>query len=442
MKVLFLSYEVAPIYKFGGLGDVAFALSKALKKKDIDIRVAMPAYRGMPTPEHIPGTHVPMIYGRDSLFSAEGVVGNKKTPEARARAFAYFGKTILNTVKHTGWVPDIIHLNDWHMGFVAFWLKITTDPYYANTKVIFTIHNTSHQGNFPIKLLLEYHKTKDCGLAIEEGEVNFLKLGITNSDIVTTVSETYSKELAAGKFTFGMSELFKKKGITGILNGIDYDVWNSEKNSHLHICFDQKNVTHGKIINKLWLQRKLKLPASGAIPLISMISRLSEQKGFDIVYPTVKKLLDLPVQWIFMGQGSNNIREQLVALEKLAPGKVKMLDRFDEPLAHQVYASSDFFLIPSTFEPCGLTQMISMRYGTLPISSAVGGLADTVKHKVNGFVFKGHSADAFTHATKQALMVWTDARKLYTMRQKAMSEDFSSDKSAKEYIKLYKKILN
>lgn len=447
MKVLFLSYEVAPVYKFGGLGDVAYALPKALSKLGIDVRVGMPAYAGITKIDFLPDTNVALIFAEDALYRAEGIVGVHKNPINRAQAFAYFAKDILQTVKKSGWVPDIIHLNDWHTGLVAWWLKVHPDDYFAHTKILFTAHNTRHNGSFPIFYLLSEPKTRDMGQLLQKNNrktFSFLRRSIVFSDWVSTVSEHFCFEIKHHRFGFGVGKELRSRGerFVGILNGIDYDIWNAHSDPYIAQKFTSATVSEGKAANKLWLQKKVGLPTQAEIPLLSMVARLAWQKGFDITVPVLRKLLlgKAKMQIVFLGEGDALIGKKVKQLADDFPQQVKFFNTYSEELAHQLYAGSDFFLVPSIYEPCGLTQMISMEYATIPISSAVGGLADTVVDGQSGFVFHGHNKLALERTIKRALEAWQDAQKIDGLRRHILEEDFSSRKSAQVYQQLYKRI--
>jgi len=448
MRVLFVSYEVAPLYKFGGLGDIAFSLPKALENLGVDIRVGMPAYHEMSTPALLPGTNVPMLYARDHLFQKPGIIGIHKIPNHRAQAYAYFAQKILSEVKKVQFIPDIIHLNDWHTALIAFLLKMQPDPYFAKTRILLTIHNTRHQGKFPIKFLLENPQTRSTGLLLAKHgrkNVNYLRRGIIHADWITTVSTYFAREIIHSQFGFGMTAYIQAKAnhFQGILNGIDYDQWNTSTAKHIHTTYSVASVKVGKEANKQWLQEKVHLPIVSEVPLYAMIARLSWQKGFRILTPVLEELLEKrALQVVVLGQGAGYIAESLKHLTERFPRKMVFLNTYSESYAQRIYAGSDFFLVPSVFEPCGLTQMIAMRYGTLPLTTAVGGLADTVTHGKTGFVFHGHNQRALKNMMLTSLdLFWNEKELLQKMRTQAMRKDFSSRKSARAYLKLYQKML-
>ena len=475
MKVLFCSYEVAPFYKKGGLGDVAGSLPKALKKLGVDISVVMPEYKLKTNPPAggeklkitdkkfkiefdgreekveiwesvLPGSEVP-IYLLENEKYLSGLKEGKKCLEQ----FAFFSKAIMEFTRYTLQVTryrfDLIHLNDWHTSLAPLLIKLQKIPNKPVT--LLTIHNLSHQGVAPLNILPSLGISKESSRVLSwdaaDGNVEVLIEGIIHSAIVNTVSPTYAKEILNPKFSGRTGEILKgKEGrIYGILNGIDYDVWNPEADKLINFQFSIFNFQKGKRENKIVLQKELGLAVDEKTPLLAFIGRLAgKQKGLDILYEALIKLLPKEkFQFVLLGTGSREWEEKFRKLTKKEK-QVAAVIRFDESLAHRIYAGADFVLVPSKFEPCGLIQMIAMRYGTLPIVRKTGGLADTVKDGVNGFVFEEYSSKALVKCIEQVLCKFEIRNsKFEIMINRAMSEDFSWESSAKEYLKLYKKAL-
>ncbi len=438
MKVLFVSYEVSPIYKRGGLGDVAGTLPKILKSSGVDIRIGMPAYEGVAHPHMLPGTQIPMIYVDDPVVA--NVQKEKKIPAKASVGFAFFCQEILKKTKKLGFQPDIIHINDWHTGLIPFLLHAQPDPFFARTRVLLTIHNTKYQGIFRIKYLLDHPKTVGIGNLLYEPHktyVNYLRTGVQEADYISTVSPHFASEIRHKKFGFGVGGPIRKRRrkFVGILNGIDYDEWNPKTDQYID-SFDAKTLTVGKAQAKLALQREVGFGDDLSLPVFGMVARIVQQKGFDILIPVLEKLRGKSVRIVILGSGQKNISS---ILEKIAQKYSNYAVRitYDEKLAHHIYAGSDFFLVPSIFEPCGLTQMIAMAYGTIPVVSRVGGLVDTVDDGKTGFLLKHHSEAGLVEAISCATDVYADSEKLITMRRVCMSQKFSWEKSAKAYLNLY-----
>ena len=445
MKVLYLSFEVAPIYKTGGLGDVAGSLPKALKKIGVDMSVSMPLYKEIQNASYLPGTKIPLIMCGLPYFSTTYLSPEGSKDMHFALMYAQYAQLVLDTVKKQGQKYDIIHLNDWHPSFVPFLLKTQKDDFFASTKTILTIHNPAYQGSFPVSFFSHNKETAQLidMLSVSDDKVNFLATGITYADWITTVSPHFAQELESGKNHFGLHKILHKRRrqFGGILNGIDYDLFNRASDQYIHKSYGVDDVAQGKMKNKVWLQKKLKLDANPACALFGVVSRLDRQKGFDILAQIMKSLVKQDVQFVVQGTGDPKITKLLERAAKMHKGKVLFVNEFNEELAHQIYAASDFFLIPSVFEPCGLTQMIAMTYGAIPIAANVGGLHDTITDGQTGFLFKKHTVADFLEACERALDYWHDPVALHYIRQRCLKQDFSWDKSAKEYKRLYKKVI-
>lgn len=448
MKVLFVSFEVAPIYKFGGLGDVAGSLPKALQKLGIESRVYMPRYKAITPVSHLPESVVPLMYARNELFLRSGIIGNNKNPRNRVIAFTYFSYKVIDDIRRSGFIPDILHLNEWHAGLAPYLLKEKeSDPRLKRIKVIVTIHNSLYQGIFLIEDILSHPLTHEIGTYIQKpGEefVNITEWSLRYADGVTTVSPHYAEEMRHGTFDFGLKKLLvgKKDRFKGILNGLDTDVWNSEIDKHIFKRFDIHTIQAGKTENKVHLQKELGLTVDPTVPVFSFIARFVWQKGVDVLLEAMSSLAKLPIQLVVLGSGDQEIVSTFVKTEKKHPQQIKVISSFNENLAHKLFAASDFFLMPSIFEPCGLTQLMAMRYGVIPIVSRVGGLVDTVDEGKSGFFLKNHTPKALVSAVALALAIWQQKKKLSKMQIYVMNQDFSWKKSAQTYHNFYKHILS
>ena len=501
MKVLYCSYEVAPFYKKGGLGDVAGSLPKALKKLGVDISVVMPEYK-LKTPKLparrryassvaggqnsktpiknlkvefdgreervgvwesvLPGSEVPIYFLKNERYLNE----IKKDRVESMEQFAFFSKAI---VEFNNQQFDLVHLNDWHTSLVPLLFKLQQSDQRPAT--FLTVHNFAHKGKAPLDFLAKLGISPEDSRAltwdISDQDLEILIQGIIHADLVNTVSPTYAKEVLEPETLGKLSEVLKgKEGrVRGVLNGIDYDVWGPEIDRFIKAHYSLKGPTRslsaglytpqsgvflagrtldwqeGKRINKLALQKELGLKIDENKPLLAFIGRLAgKQKGLDILYEAlIKLLLEKKFQFVLLGTGSKEWEDKFRELDKSGVMKAKIC--FDERLAHQIYAASDFILVPSKFEPCGLIQMIAMRYGTLPIVRKTGGLADTVKDGINGFVFEEYSSQALIKSIKLALDVYQREANYKQMVEQAMKEDFSWETRAQEYLEFYKEAL-
>lgn len=478
MKILMVSSEVVPYAKTGGLADVAGTLPSALKKLNLDVRVVMPKYKsidfGMAKPLKVIDKY-PINLGRkkefcsiyegkredgvifywienDSFFARKGLYGNERGDyKDNGIRFAFFALGAIEVIRRKLFTPDIIHIHDWQTSLIPIYLKNNlSNEKFAKIPVVLTIHNISYQGVFEKKLLSEIGL--DLSLFTSEKlefyrKLNILKGGIVFSDYITTVSPTYASEILTKDFGMGLEGVLatKKKNLTGILNGIDYTLWNPEMDRFIKYTYS-KEAHGGKLLNKSYLERKLNLEKDINKPLLGMISRLAEQKGIDIFAQALPDIVEEDVQVVVLGKGDTIYEELMKSLAGKYPDKIKVNIGFDNKLAHQIYAGSDIFLMPSRFEPCGLGQMIAFKYGTVPIVHSTGGLRDTVHEfspdtlEGNGFVFDEFSASSFLKAVKRALKVFETGKKWKKLLKNCMELDFSWEASAKKYIKLYQKL--
>ena len=466
MKILFASAEAYPLAKVGGLGDVAGSLPKALRGLGHDVRIVMPKYGSISASSESLGMFSVAIGGADHearlrKSSIDGVpvylvdftplFDRPKVYEYPddGQRFAFFGRSVLDLLPLADWWPDAVHLNDWHSALAAAYLKTTfsADARYRGIRCLLTIHNLQHQGLFGREVFdwsgLPPEIWNPDGVEFY-GKMNFLKAGIVFADRVTTVSPTYATEIQTPEYGYGLDGLLRSRAskLSGVLNGIDYDVWNPATDSNLARSYTRSSVQK-KRENKTALQREVGFREEPGTPLLGIVSRVTEQKGFEVLIPAIPEILGLGAKIILLGTGEKIYEEPLGRLADAKKGFVAFL-KYDESLAHRIYAGSDFFLMPSKFEPCGLGQMISLRYGTIPIVRATGGLADTVadvdadSKRGNGFVFSTFSEADLVDAVSRALAFYRRRRGWKSLQQNAMSGDLSWDASAKAYEAAYK----
>jgi len=469
MKVLFAAAEAYPLAKVGGLGDVAGSLPKALRDLGHDVRIALPRYGGIRDVRDDLGPLAVRIGGEglEAQLKASQVDGvpvylvdypplfdRPKVYEYEddGKRFGFFCKAILELLPVADFWPDVIHLNDWHSALAAAYLKTTYagGERYRGIRSVLTIHNLGHQGLFGRDLFDWLGLPPDTwhpeGVEFY-GQLNFMKAGIVYADRVNTVSPTYAAEIQTEEYGCKLDGLLRSRAakLSGILNGIDHDVWNPSRDPHLAGKYS-KSTLERKATNKKSLQEESSLAARPKAPLFGFVGRATEQKGVDLLVAAIPEMLKLGAQVVFLGTGEKRYEDELVTLARRESGFVAYL-KYDEALAHRIYAGSDFFLMPSKFEPCGLGQMISLRYGTIPVVRATGGLADTVRDiganpkDGNGFTFRDYSVAAFLDAVRRAVEFYRGGRGWKSMRQRAMSTDFSWGASAKEYAALYSQAL-
>ena len=469
MKILFASAEAYPLAKVGGLGDVAGSLPKALRALGHDVRVVLPKYQSVRDVKEDLGPFSFQIGGgtheaRLRMSAIDGVLiylvdypplfDRPKVYEYDddGKRFAFFGRAVLDLLPAADWWPDVVHVHDWHAALVAAFLRTThaDDVRYRQMRSVLTIHNLQHQGVFGRDLFdwtgLPPEAWNPEGVEFY-GQFNFLKAGIVYADRVSTVSLTYAKEIQTEEYGEKLDGLLRSRAakLSGILNGIDYDVWNPAKDKLLAQTYT-KTTVEKKAKDKAALQREVGLAADPKAPLIGIVGRVTGQKGFDILTPVLPEILGMGAQVVLLGTGERRYEEPLAMLAKENPSFVAAL-KYDEALAHRIYAGSDFFLMPSRFEPCGLGQIISLRYGTVPIVRATGGLADTVTDVTadpkagNGFVFAEYTTEALLDAAKRALEFHRKGRGWKALSQRGMAADLSWKASAKAYADLYERAL-
>lgn len=476
MKVLFASAECAPFFKTGGLGDVAGALPKELCKKGADVAVVLPYFTKMPEMyqaqcEDLAEFHVNVGWRRqycgikrlilnnityyfiDNLyyFDRENLYGYYDDGER----FAFFSMAIIEMLERIAFIPDVIHVNDFHTAMVPFLLK---EKYhwiekYREIKTILTIHNIEFQGMYGKEVLPDLFGMGEDHFydgSVRYGDgINFLKAGIVYSDRITTVSPSYAREIQTAAFGSGLDGvlILENWKLTGILNGIDYETNNPETDPLIPNHFSATKLD-GKALNKKVLQERMGLPVRDDIPVIGIVSRLTYQKGFHLILDEMEHLLEKEVQVVLLGTGDPGFENSFNYFAGRYPEKLSACISFDLELAQLIYAGSDMFLMPSAFEPCGLSQMISMRYGTLPVVHEIGGLKDTVTpynpidKTGNGFGFHEFSSFYLMHAIHTAIeLYWNEPETWKSLMFAAMNKDFSWTTSSQLYLDLYHQVV-
>ncbi|GAB2538937.1 glycogen synthase GlgA [Gracilibacillus alcaliphilus] len=476
MKVLFTSAECAPFFKTGGLGDVIGALPKELVKKGTEVAVVLPYFTKLPQQykeacqdlfhftvnvgwreQYCGVKRLTMnkvdYYFIDNryYFDREGLYGYFDDGER----FAFFQMAAIELMEQIEFIPDIFHANDYHTAMIPFLIK---EKYhwinaYQSIRTVLTIHNMEFQGRYNPEILLDLF-----GMGMErfydgavrfDNDVNFLKAGIQYADRVNTVSPSYAVEIQTTDFGHGLDGILRmeQNKLRGIVNGIDYEINNPETDELLFANFSKENLA-GKKENKRELQKLLGLPVQEDVPLIAVVSRLTRQKGFPLVLQELDHMLQLDVQFALLGTGDSDLEDQFRNFDEGYPDKCAITIDFDLQLAQQLYAGADIFLMPSAFEPCGLSQMISMRYGTLPVVHEVGGLKDTVvpynpiEKTGTGFGFANFSSFYLMDAVKKAVDLYnSDPETWFQLMKRAMTQDFSWETSSEKYLELYQEIV-
>jgi starch synthase len=490
LRVLFLSVEVAPFAKTGGLGDVAGALPKALHELGADVRVCMPAYQCVDRAQM--GAHpvisclpVPLGAGQVSVDIREGRLAVRTAEGERERSggrrdvpvyfvdsdhyfgrdsiygyhddgerFLVYGRAALEMCRALDWAPDVVHCNDWHTGIVPNWLKTVyrDDPFFSATASVYTIHNLAYQGLFDYHFL-EMAGIQDQGFLYPQISelaytVDLMGRGILFADAVTTVSERYAREILTPEFGERLDPLLRdrKDRLFGILNGIDQDELDPRTDPHLAVNFGPDSLDRRKQ-GKLALQHEAGLPPDVDTPIVAMIGRLSWQKGLDIVLPILDGLLRQRLQFVLLGLGDEHYHQALRQVQQRHPDRAAVFLRFDTPLAQRIYGGSDIFLMPSRYEPCGLGQMIAMRYGSVPAVRSTGGLADTVHDwdprtgEGTGFVFETYDPlDCFASVIR-AMETYKHPDSWRALQQRGMTADFSWHRSAEKYLDVYRRAI-
>lgn len=482
MRILFISSEAVPFAKTGGLADVSNALPRALQSLGHDVALALPGYRDarQNAPEPIedagvalrvpvgdetvtgrllrttlPKAGVPVwlidqpdYYDREALY---GKPGEEYTDNAER--FIFFARAVLAAAKQLGRAPDVYHCNDWQTALVPIYLQcaLGDDPFYSGARSLLTVHNLAYQGTFPAKTFartgldpshfnwreLEFH-----------GKLNLLKGGLVFADVLSTVSRRYAREIQTEELGCGLAGVLSGRAddLVGIVNGIDYSVWDPRADPLIPATYSPEDLT-GKAVCKRALQRECGLPESDA-PLVAVISRLDKQKGLDILAEAFDDLMGLGIQFVLLGTGNAQYEKQFQAFAENYPDQFSAQITFDNALAHRIEAGSDLYLMPSRYEPCGLNQLYSLRYGAVPVVRKTGGLADTItnstptalaKETASGFSFQSYKPRALLAAMKRAVRLFAAKRAWRRLMLTGMRQDWSWGRSAREYVDLYQR---
>jgi starch synthase len=481
MRILFAASEVAPFARTGGLGDVAGALPQALYRLGHDVRLIMPLYRVVDRERHrlseaARGLEVRAAVGSQEVDVLEGHLSNGvpvyfvrhdpsfdrdglyQTPSGEdypdgAERFALFCRAALEACRTLAFRFEVLHAHDWQTALLPVYLKtvLQGDPFFRGVATVFTIHNLGYQGHFPPDILPRLGLPLELFTAARlefYGKVNLLKGGLVFADLLTTVSRRYSQEIQTPEQGFGLDGLLRERRseLFGILNGIDPEEWNPAIDPHLAAHYTAADLS-GKARCKRDLQRRLRLPVRADVPILGVISRLAGQKGLDLLRDILDTLMELDLQLVVLGSGEKALEEAFLQAASRHPSKLGVKIGFDTPLSHQIEAGADLFLMPSRYEPCGLNQMYSLTYGTIPIVCATGGLDDTVVQfdpatgRGNGFKFEEADAAAFLQAIRQALKLFPDKAQWGRLIANAMAADFTWDRSAREYEEVYRRAL-
>jgi starch synthase len=481
MKILLASSEVYPFSKTGGLADMVGALGRALIHAGHEAVTITPLYRGIR--ERFPGLRradwhfdLPLGHRRvqaalwelvrddeatvyfiehNGYFDRAGIyLENNLCYPDNAERFIFFSKCVAHLARYLPWQADIVHVHEWQAAMVpALILQQRQEGWGNPPHTCLTIHNLAYQGIFPAEAfalanLPAAYFAADGGGAEFYGQLNCLKCGIVYADSITTVSPRYAREITTEELGCGLDGVLRTHGgkLTGILNGVDYSEWNTTKNPHLFRPYTSERMA-GKTFNKRELQRQVGLPVDDKVPLFGTISRLADQKGVDIELGALEEMLNSDIQFIQLGNGAPEYERGYRTLAARFPGKVAVQFTYDENMAHRIEAGCDFFLMPSRYEPCGLNQMYSLRYGTIPIVRATGGLDDSVIDFVqnaddaNGVKFYEYSSRALAKAIRKALAIYGEPELLHDFRRNAMGADFSWGKTVGEYVKVYQQTL-
>ncbi|HTP65001.1 MAG TPA: glycogen synthase GlgA [Geobacteraceae bacterium] len=479
MKILFIASEVAPFAKTGGLADVTGSLPLELKRLGHDVRIIIPFYKTVAKGDFLirkirKSIEVPLggslhkgllrhtlladipvyLLENKEFFSRDQLYGTSAAdyPDNPLR-FAFFCRGVLDLLKRMDYRPDVLHCHDWQTALVPITMKYehAGDPFYGQTAVIFTIHNLAYQGLFPVGALDSMGLNKSC-FTIDRlefyGKVNLMKGGILTADLVNTVSESYCEEILGEEEGCGLEGVLatRRDALSGILNGIDYAHWDPATDRELFRNYSA-SAPAGKAANKKGLQKLLGLEQNEKIPLIGMVTRMIAQKGFDLMEPLLHRFASGKLQLVVVGTGEARYTEMLREIRAAGAGNIVLHEGFDTNLARKVYGGSDIFLMPSHFEPCGLGQMIALRYGTVPVVRRTGGLRDTVVDEVdngreqNGFSFDDYGPEALWEALMRTVRAFNDKEKWKKIVRRGMNCDYSWKRSAVKYEELYRRAL-
>ena len=477
MKILFVATEAVPFISTGGLGDVLGSLPQALVANDskVDVRVVLPLFQKIKEKyaselEYVGNTTVGLswrnqycgIYkcelggvtyyflDNEYYFKRGTIYGDFDDGER----FAFFGKAVLDIMPIIDFYPDILHCNDWQSATSIIYLKrkYHLNPYYCDIKTIYTIHNIDYQGIYSMSILGDVFGL-DCfgdrSIVEYNGDINLTKGAIVCADVVSTVSQRYANEIQTEYYSSGLHYILHQYSdkTTGIVNGIDINYYNPSTDDVIAKRFSSTDMA-GKAKCKRQLQEMCGLKQDANVPVVSMISRLASHKGFDLVKHVLPEMLDLGIQFVLLGTGEKELEDYFESIQKQYPDKVKVFLEFNKDLSKKIYAGSDIFLMPSKSEPCGLSQMISSVYGSIPVVRETGGLYDTIKPynayngEGNGFTFSNYNAHEMKDAVARAVELFMDKKKWSDLLKKVMETDFSWSVSAKKYMDLYRNVAN
>ncbi len=473
MKILFAAAEASPFIKVGGLGDVMGGLPKELVRMGVDARVILPLYSAI-SPEMrekmeyitnitvenswrksycgifraIEGGVTYYFIDNEQYFKRDSVYGAYDDGEI----FAFFSRTVLEVLPIIDFMPDIIHANDWHTAMVPVYLNAfyRHREEYQNIKTVLSIHNIEFQGKFDPYILGELFGLSEAqkSVMLYDGDVNVLKGGIESADLVSTVSQSYAEEILAPEHSFGLHHILgaRRHKLRGIVNGLDTEVFDPGTDPEIKTRYSAATLQN-KRHNKIALQKEMALSTEENVPLIGMVTRLTKQKGLDLFYEIMDEFSALPMQLIVLGTGSWEYETMMREWEGRCHDKVRGVVKFSKALASKIYAGADLFLMPSKSEPCGLSQMIAMRYGTVPIVHTVGGLRDTVEAynpetgEGNGITFQSYNAYDMLDAVRRAISLYHNKPHFTKLRKNAMARDVSWRGAADAYISMYRELL-
>ena len=486
LKVALVASEIAPFARTGGLGDVMGALPRALAKLGHEVMVFMPLYgklnidrntlsrQNWTIPVSIGGTQHDLSIAtfrdrrarvsycfivNDHYFDRPELYRDPETGVDYAdndERFIFFGRSVLEVLRKLNWRPDLIHSHDWQASLIPVYLKslMADDPFYSDVRSVLTIHNLGYQGVFPPETFKKIGVKDELFYAVTGpleffGKVNFLKAGIVLADKISTVSKRYAEEIqTSDEFGAGLQDVLRGRhtDLMGIVNGVDYTVWSPSRDKFIPYRYNLANLS-GKKKTKIELLNRADLPVRDTAPLVGIISRLADQKGFDLIAEAADELFAMNLQMVVLGTGDQKYHDLFTELEERYPDKLKVYLKFDDSLAHWIEAAADIFLMPSHYEPCGLNQLYSLKYGTVPVVRRVGGLHDTVidynedTQVGTGFVFEEYQSQAMLAALKRAVALFERKRPWMKLQKAGMQQDFSWDAAARKYSTLFESVV-
>jgi starch synthase len=487
LKIVQVASEVAPYARTGGLGDVIGALPRALARQGHELMVCMPRYGQidagrLPLVEPAWKAAIPIgklqhdlsvatvrdrrakvthcFIANEHYFDRPELYRDPSTGKDYVdndERFIFFALAVFETLKRMNWKPDVIHCHDWQAALVPVYLKsvFASDPFFDGVRCLLTIHNLAYQGVFPPESFRKIGVKDELFYAVTGpleffGKVNFLKAGIVLADKITTVSRRYAEEIqSSDEYGAGLQDVLRERrsDLTGIVNGVDYTVWSPSRDRVIPYRYNLANLS-GKKKTKIELLNKAGLPVRDTAPLVGIISRLADQKGFDLIAEAADRLFAMNLQMVVLGTGEQKYHDLFTELQERYPDRLRVYLKFDDNLAHWIEAGSDIFLMPSRYEPCGLNQLYSLKYGTVPVVRRVGGLYDTVvdydpgTQSGTGFVFEPYEADAMLAALQRAVELFEHKRPWMRLLKNGMQQDFSWDAAARNYSQLYQNTIS